>query len=169
MNVLFHTTSAICVAVTLTDTKEIEQSTTSKKVVLTGLLGFVVGVIFHGALDYIPHCYPINSKLDAISGLIMIISTIWLTNKRYRLIMGLSFLGSIFPDLVDLLPVIVEQYLELGLPKSEKVFPWHLEKYSGSIFTDDCSNSTLNHTLLLLTIGIICWSRKSDLKIIFRK
>lgn len=169
MNVIFHTATAISVAVLLTDTKRIEQSTTSSNVIWTSILAFTVGLISHGALDYIPHCYPINSKLDAIVGLIIILTTTWLTNKRYRIIIALSFLGSIFPDLIDLSPAIINQQLGLNLPTFEKVFPWHLHNYSGSIYNDNCNNSTLNHILLLLTIGIICWCRRTDIKAIITK
>jgi hypothetical protein len=169
MNIIFHTTTAISVAVLLTDTKRIEQTTTSKNVIWTSILTFTVGLISHGALDYIPHCYPINSKLDAIAGLIIILTTTWLANKKYRLIMGLSFLGSIFPDLVDLSPSIINKQIGLSLPTIDKIFPWHLHNYSGSIYTGDCDNSTLNHILLLLTICIICWCRWTDVKTIFTK
>jgi hypothetical protein len=169
MNVIFHTTTAISVAVLLTDTKRIEQSTTSKHVIWTSIFAFTIGLISHGALDFIPHCYPVNSKIDAIAGLTMIMTTIWLTNKKYRLIMGLSFIGSIFPDLVDLSPAIINKQLGLSLPTFDKIFPWHLNNYSGSIYNDNCYNSTLNHILLLSTIFIICWCRQTDLKTIFQK
>lgn len=169
MNVLFHTTTAISVAVLLTDTKRIEQSSTSKTVIWTSILAFTIGLISHGALDYIPHCYPINSKLDAVAGLTMILTTTWLTNKKYRLIMGLSFLGSIFPDLIDLSPGIINKQLGLHLPIIDKIFPWHLPEYSGSIYDNNCNISTFNHVLLLLTISIICWCRQTDLKTMFKK
>lgn len=169
MNVIFHTATAISVAVLLTDTKRIENSTTLKKVVWTSILAFVVGLISHGALDYIPHCYPINSKLDAIAGLTLILTTSWLINKKYRLIMALSFLGCIFPDLVDLFPKIMNQQLGLNLPTINKIFPWHLHDNSGSIFNDNCNNSTLNHILLILTICIVCWCRRTDFISMFKK
>ena len=169
MNVIFHTTTAIGVAVLLTDTTRIDQSNTSKNVFWTSILAFTVGLISHGVLDYIPHCYPVNSKFDAISGLVVILTTTWLTNKKYRLIMGVSFLGCIFPDLVDLSPGIVNKQLGLSLPIINKIFPWHLHDYSGSIYNNNCNNSTLNHMLLLLTICIVCWCRWTDVKIIFKK
>ncbi len=169
MNVLFHTTTAISVAVMLTDTKRIELSKTSTNAVWTSVLAFIVGLILHGALDYIPHCYPINSKIDTIAGLALILTTIWLTNKKYRLIVGLSFLGSIFPDLVDLSPHIINKQLGLSLPTFKIIFPWHLHKYSGSIFNDNCDNSKLNHLLLIFTISIVCWCRQTDLKTMFNK
>ncbi|WP_027002885.1 hypothetical protein [Hugenholtzia roseola] len=169
MNVIFHTTTAVGVAILLTDTKRIEQARTLKDTIWTSILAFIVGVISHGALDYIPHCYPINSKLDVFAGLAMILITVWLTNKKYQFIMGLSFLGSIFPDLVDLSPSIINKQLGFNLPILDKIFPWHLHDYSGSNYTNDCSNSFLNHLLLLLTISIILWCRQTDLRAIFNK
>jgi hypothetical protein len=123
MNILFHTTTAISVAVLLTDTNRVEQATNSKIIYWTSFLAFTVSLISHGALDYIPHGYPINSKFDAIAGLTMILLTIWLTNKKYRLIMGLAFLGSIVPDIIDLSPAIINKQLGLSIPIIDKIFP----------------------------------------------
>lgn len=169
MNIIFHTTTAISVAVLLTDTKRIEQSSTSKAAVLTSVSAFAVGLISHGVLDYIPHCYPINSKIDAFVGLTMILTITWLTNKKYRLIMGLSFLGCVFPDLIDQSPNIINKLLGLNLPTIDTIFPWHLHEYSGSIYNEKCDNSTLNHILLLLTICIICWCRRTELKTMLKR
>ncbi len=169
MNVLFHTITAISVSVLLTDTKRIEQSTTSIIIVTTSISTFALGIISHGVLDYIPHCYPLNSKLDVIISLTLILATLWMTNKKYRLIMALSFIGCIFPDLVDLSPNIINKQFALHLPIIEKIFPWHLHQYSGSIYSGDCNNSTLNHVLLLSTVFIICWFRKTDFKAMFKK
>lgn len=167
MNVLFHTATAIGITVLLTDTRSMEQPGSSKKIIGTGILAFILGIIGHAALDYIPHCYPIPSKVDAIASLAIILFTTWCCNKKYRLIIVLSFLGSIFPDLIDLSPAILNKQLGLAIPKFEKVFPWHFHEYSGSIYDDSCRNSTLNHELLLLSIVIICWCRRTDAKMIF--
>ena len=169
MNILFHTTTAICVAVLLADTKRANQAPDTKNKVLRCTLAFIVGIISHGVLDYIPHCYPINSKIDAIAGLTMILVTIKLTNKKYRLLMGLSLLGCIFPDLIDLSPGIINKLLGSNLPVLNKIFPWHLQEYSGSIYTGKCAISTLNHLLLLCIILIICWSRLTDFMLLFKK
>ena len=168
MNVIFHTTAAIGVAVLLTKTDKIEHSkNTQKQVFQTSVFTFIVAVLSHGLLDYIPHCYPINSKIDAFLGLIIIFATIFLTNRRYRLIVALSFLGSIFPDLVDLLPTILNKQFGLNLPEMGKIFPWHWRSFSGSIYVKDCQISTLNHVLVLSIIGIVCWLNKTDFKRIF--
>lgn len=169
MNVIFHVITAIGIAVAITDSKAIEKSVTSRKVIVTSFFAFLVGVISHGALDYIPHCYPINSKIDVILGLAIIIATLWKTNRKYRVIVFFSFLGSVLPDLIDLLPAIANKQLGLDLPIIDKIFPWHLHDYSGSIFKEDCATSTLNHILLLLTLTIDYWSRRGDWRTMFRK
>lgn len=167
MNVLLHTTTAVGIAVLLTDTKRIEQSPTRGMVVLTGFFAFTVGLISHGVLDYIPHCYPINSKLDALGGLTMILLLTWLTNRKYRLIMILAFLGAIVPDVIDLSPAILNKQLGLDLPSLDKLFPWHWQEYSGSVYNSDCNVSTLNHLILLFTIAVVCWCRRSDIRMLF--
>jgi hypothetical protein len=164
MNVIFHTITAIGVAVTLTDTEKIRPNTTISKTILTGLFAFTLALISHGVLDYIPHCYLINSKIDAIAGLTIIIVGTWLTKHSYKIIVGLSFLGSILPDLIDLSPGILNKYLGLNLDDTDKLFPWHQHNYSGSIYNHNCSISTLNHLLLIVTIIIILWVRQTNLR-----
>ncbi|MDJ1491833.1 hypothetical protein QNI19_02745 [Cytophagaceae bacterium DM2B3-1] len=164
MNVLFHTTTAIGVAVLLTNTTQLEKSHSLINRITTGIAAFTVGAISHGALDYIPHCYPINSKIDVAIGLAMILVVTWLTHKRYRIIVGASFLGCIFPDIADLSPAIINKQVGLNLPVFSKIFPWHWHAYSGSIYTGDCNVSTINHLLLIVVICAICWYRQEDVK-----
>ena len=83
MNVLFHTTTAIGIAVLMTDTKGFKSSASLKNTCLTALFAFVLGVISHGALDYIPHCYPLPSKIDVILGLGMIVVGVWTVKAKY--------------------------------------------------------------------------------------
>ncbi len=169
MNAIFHTTTAIGVTVLLTDTVRLGDKPTLKRVMPTAFYAFFIGIISHGALDFIPHCYPINSKVDAIAGLLMILLTIWLTDRHFRAITGLASLGAIFPDIVDLGPKIINKYLTLGLTLPDNFFPWHWHTYSGSIYNGTCNISTLNHLLLLLTVGVILWTRRTDLKVITKR
>src|SRR6187401_3267065 len=122
MNVIFHTTTAIGVTVLLTDTSRLGNRPNITQVIPTALYAFVIGIISHGLLDFIPHCYPINSKLDVIAGLAMILCTTWLTNRHFRAITGLACLGAIFPDIVDLGPKIINKYLNLGLTLPDNFF-----------------------------------------------
>jgi hypothetical protein len=82
----------------------------------------------------------------------------------YRLIMGLSLVGSVSPGLIDLSLAILNKYLGFNIHQNDKLFPWHQHNYSGSIYNHNCSISTLNHFLLIFTITIILWVRQTDLK-----
>ena len=169
MNVLFHLTTGIGIAAALTDTRNIHLEGTFKDKLIVTINGFIIGVTSHGVLDYVPHCYPVNSKVDVFLGLVILLLFTFLANKKYRLIVGLIFLGCIFPDLVDLSPAILNKHLGLGLPEFNKIFPWHWHNYSGSIYANRCDVSTLNHVLVLIVVAITCWYRRTDLKIIFNK
>lgn len=169
MNVLFHITTALGATVLLTDTVRLGTKPTLTQVMPTSICVFSVGIISHGALDFIPHCYPINSKVDAIAGLLMILAAMWLTNRHFRAITGLACLGSIFPDIVDLGPKIINKQLNLQLSLPDNIFPWHWQNYSGSIYNGTCSISTVNHLLLLLTVGAVLWTRRADLSVIIKK
>lgn len=166
MNILFHTTAAIGLIATLNSTQDKELSTA--KMITVGIVSFAIGVVSHGALDYIPHCYPINSKVDIILGALIIGVLTLMSRPRYRLIVGLTFIGCIFPDLIDLSPQILNKYIGTSLPIQDKVFPWHWERYSGSIFTDDCRTSALNHSLLLLVVAAVCILNKESLLHLFQ-
>jgi hypothetical protein len=126
-----------------------------------------LGVISHGELDYIPHCYPIKSITDIVLGIIIIFTLTLLTNKKYRFITGLAFFGCIFPDLVDELVRIGNIFMGISLPIRENYFPWQWDDYSGSIYTHNCGISNINHILLILTVAIFCWFRRTDLRRMF--
>ncbi len=168
MNVLFHTTTAIGIAVGLSDTRttNIQQIRNN---IQTSSVAFIIGIIAHGALDYIPHCYPINSKMDVALGLTIMLAFSWFVSRPYKLIIFSGFLGSLFPDIVDHLPNILNRHLDFNLPVGNKIFPWHWSEYSGSIYSGICNVSTVNHVLLLFTIGVVCWYRRTDLKNFFLK
>ncbi|GHV38255.1 hypothetical protein FACS1894179_01360 [Bacteroidia bacterium] len=166
MNIFFHVATAVGVTATLTDTNRIESGKDSYK---TGLLSMFCSCIIHGILDYIPHTYPLSSKLDVAISLIIIIILVWKANKPYRTIVSLAILGSILPDLIDLLPSISAKYTRLSLPVYDKVFPWHWSEYSGSIFGKSDTVSDINHILVLTVICVVCWCRRTDLKQVFLK
>ncbi|MBL7817743.1 MAG: hypothetical protein JNL70_22235 [Saprospiraceae bacterium] len=165
MNVIFHTTVAVGVSVLLTDTERIEQS--KKKIGVTSVLAFITSVFSHGIMDYMPHCYPINSKIDVALSFCLMLFLVFMTDKKYKSIVGLSFLGTVFPDLIDLLPSIINKQLSLNLPIGEKLFPWHWHQYSGSIYNGECYASMINHCFLVLIVIIVCWCRFYDFKKIF--
>lgn len=163
MNILFHLITAIGAAVLLTDTsKPIE-----KYIAIRCCLIFIVGIFFHGVLDYIPHAYPINSKIDAILSLFFIILAILFTNRNYKFIIAASFFGNIFPDLIDLSSGILNKYLHFNFHIYPKIFPWHWPQYSGSIYKDGSEVSILNHLMILAFALVVCLMRFRDFKEIF--
>ncbi|WP_353548214.1 hypothetical protein [Sediminibacterium sp. KACHI17] len=164
MNVLLHTTTGIGIVVLLTNIKKIERS---KYPIVTCVCVCIAGILSHGILDTIPHCYPIPSKLDVLLGLFMILIASWFSNKKYRLIVLSSFIGCIIPDLIDLSPAIINKQLGWNLPILDKIFPWHYKEYSGSIYSGNCNISTINHILLLTIISGICWYKPVTMKTIF--
>jgi len=167
LNVLFHIAAGLSTAVLISDTSQLTKDAEYQQIVPVALSGFVIGVISHGALDYIPHCYPINSKLDISLGLLSILVLLWLSKGRYKWIFLGSLLGCIFPDLVDLAPAMLDQAFNLGLPEFKKLFPWHWKQYSGSIYSGECEVSFINHCLVLLTSSIVWWARRKDLSTLF--
>jgi hypothetical protein len=169
MNVIFHTTTAIGVAALLTDTSRLGNKPTLNQVIPTALCSFLVGVVSHGALDFIPHCYPINSSADVIAGLVMILSITWKANPPFRAIIGLAFLGTIFPDIVDHGPKMINRYFNLGMTIPENIFPWHWHEYTGSIYDGVCNVSTINHLILVFTLGVVLWTRRTDLEKVFKR
>ena len=167
MNIIFHTTAALGIIATINNT---QNSIVSKRTkILHALTAFVVGVISHGALDYIPHCYPINPKIDVTLAATIMAMLLFFSNSKYRLMVALTFLGSIFPDIIDLSPQILNKYVGTSIPLYDKIFPWHFEKYSGSIFIDDCKTSALNHFILVFVVSIICLKRKDEVIKIFTR
>jgi len=169
MNVLFHTTSAIGIAVLCSDVDKNEFRENKLPVSIISFFAFLIGIIAHGALDYIPHCYPIHSKLDVVLSFSLILTLTFFTYNKYRWIIIASFLGCIFPDVIDLSPGIVNNLLGLNLPTFEKIFPWHWHSYSGSIYNGNCSVSMFNHLLLLITVGVIVALKWSHVKGMIRR
>ncbi|WP_029905900.1 hypothetical protein [Prevotella sp. 10(H)] len=166
MNVIFHVATGVGAVATLVSIPNMQ---TAKGRILYGGCAFVAGVIIHGILDYLPHCYPLSAKVDAGISLLLIAAFIYFIKSGYRLFAFLSFAGCIFPDIVDLLPSILNKYLNLDIPLSDKIFPWHYPDYSGSIFIGKSIASDINHVMVVLLVAIICWCRRTDIKSLFIK
>jgi len=162
LNILFHLTLGTSIIASLTHS-EIKSK---KDLIQKTVIGGGIGILSHGVLDYTPHCYPIHSKFDAIFGFILILFTLWHVKRKWRIISLFTLLGCILPDLIDLSPGILNSLLPLNLPTFDPIFPWHIHTYSGSIYTNDCSVSTLNHLLVLLFSGVVIWYHKNTLKTI---
>lgn len=132
-----------------------------------GTLSFAALASFasHGALDWLPHGYPIPSILDVVAALAL--SGVWLLCVRppLRLLFAVALASSFLPDVIDQLPPL----LHLSSARPRPVFPWHAPRWSGSMYPaarirpgthlralEDGHNaliSILNH-LLVLTVTV---------------
>ena len=147
MNVIFHTLASVASAAVLTvQLKDKPINSTTGLTILA--IGFTAGILLHGLLDWLPHQYPLPSVLDVGVSLILFSIVVMLARRGARWILLICFLGSVFPDLVDLGPAILNKQMQLHLPTA-KVFPWHWKEHSGSIY--DGSRhwlSILNHLVV---------------------
>ncbi len=164
MNVLFHVATGLGTVILLTDTHTIKSNAPLKSILPIAALALCIGVIAHGALDYIPHCYPVNTKIDMSLGLLLILGLLALSKSKYKWIMLGGLTGCVLPDIIDLLPTMLNKNLGLNLPIIDKVFPWHWKQYSGSIYSGNCGVSAINHCLVVITVGLFLWFRKRDVK-----
>jgi len=112
---------------------------------------FVLGVLLHGLLDWIPHSYPINSVVDVSVSLILLIVVTIFVQPKHRFLFGACAVGVLAPDLVDLGPALINKRLGWSLPVF-KFFPWHWRQYSGSIY--DGSHKIESLLLHLAVVGI---------------
>lgn len=154
MNVTFHALSGLAVAALLgskqRETGSVHLFTRSDLSLLAS--GFVAGVALHGVLDLLPHSYPIKSSVDVVLGVALIFIAISTVRSRHVYLLGACFFGSLFPDLVDLAPAIVNKHFGLSLPVV-KLFPWHWPQYSGSIYDGSRSAESLSYHLLVVGVS----------------
>ncbi len=167
MNVLFHTVSAIGVAAMVTDTSVIQPGN-SRLTMIVAAIALLSAVFFHGVLDYLPHCYPLSSKWDVIIGFGIMVAGALVVRKPYRPIVSAAFAGCVLPDVIDLLPSILNKYLGWQLPVTHKLFPWHWKENSGSVYNGNCETSFFNHWSLIIFVLLMVYARRRDLKIMLR-
>lgn len=163
MNVLFHLTAGFGIALALCNVVP------KPKVWPTAATGAFIAFISHALLDYTPHCYPINSKIDVIAGFILLLTLSFFARKKYRLIMFATLSGSILPDVIDLLPAILNKQLHLQLPVYNKFFPWHWKIYSGSIYNGSCGTSHINIAMVGMAAGIIIILKYKTVKWVYTR
>jgi hypothetical protein len=162
MNILFHLSTSIPLTVLVLQEKTVAVNRVGKV-----LLIFILGIAMHGVLDAVPHCYPIPAEWDAIAGLGLMVVLFMLVNRSYRLMLTAAMAGTIFPDLVDHATAIINHRLGWQLPVWDKLFPWHWKAYSGSLYNQDCSLSSLYHVILIMLVLFVCWWRKNVLWLLF--
>lgn len=149
MNVTFHVLGGFATAAVLSrkaDSKNSLFTTVAKFGV-----GFVVGVLVHGLLDYLPHEYPLQSKFDITLALILLLFALSAVQKQNIVLLLICFAGSVFPDVIDLGAAIANKHLGVALPQLPfKIFPWHWKQFSGSIYDGSRGfESTVYHLIFV--------------------
>lgn len=164
MNVTFHAIGSFATAAVLSLNRT--ENWRSAPAFKRYAIGFVVGILVHGVLDFLPHQYPIPSKVDVILASVLFCLFLFVAQKQNFLLVLSCFAGCVFPDVVDLGPVIVDKYLQISFPRLPFRFPWHLKEYSGSIYDGSRAvESAVYHILfLLICFGLIYAYRKKLLK-----
>jgi hypothetical protein len=114
MNIIFHTVASFGIAVSLSASIW-SDAPSRRKLLLSSVAGFTLGIIFHGVWDYIPHCYPLSGVADALVSLSVMLIILIFAKGRRKVLTGACFLGGVFPDVIDLGPNLLNQYLGLNL------------------------------------------------------
>lgn len=149
MNIIFHTLTGTAVAGIVATT--LTRWPNNKAYLKACLAVFILTVLAHGLLDHLPHQYPFKARFDIGMSLAFFTLVAALSRPRFVLLFTVAFFGSVFPDLIDLGPQMVNQFLGTSLPTAaHKVFPWHRPEYSGSIFTHTLNQ--LSNFLHLLVV-----------------
>jgi hypothetical protein len=159
VNVTFHTTGALASAAFLSSfrARAVSGETASRDSLLLLVIGFIAGVAAHGVMDYVPHSYPISSGLDVVLSIILFIVAVAQTKPQFRVLVTACFIGSVFPDLVDLGPSIVNRHLGWSLP-TVRIFPWHCPRYSVSLYHGAQKlQSYVSHCAVLGFWVSLCW------------
>jgi hypothetical protein len=167
MNELFHVISGIGIAAMLTDTEAVERENSFQNKMPTIFYVFSVGIISHAILDYLPHTYPIEPKVDVILSIILASILIILSKRSYRLIVASSLLGCIFPDIIDIGPKMLHVNFGFSIPIHSQIFPWHWKSYSGSLYKQGYTVSAINHALIFILLLIVFRTRRKHLKNLF--
>jgi len=112
--------------------------------------------LIHGILDFLPHNYPLPSKIDVVLAVVLLIAAAFLAQKQNRFLILICFIGAVFPDIVDLSPGILNKHVGIFLPQlSFKVFPWHWKEYSGSIYDGSRNFESFVYYTLVFLISIL--------------
>jgi len=108
-------------------------------------------------MDFVPLSYPIPSGIDVVVSIALFVVAVAQTKPQFRVLVTACFMGSIFPDLVDLGPAILNHRLGWSLP-TVKMFPWHWPQYSGSLYHGAKRfQSAVSHCIVIAACVSFCW------------
>lgn len=154
MNVTFHVLGSFATAAVLS--READSKNSMFATLAKFGVGFVVGVLVHGLLDYLPHEYPLRSKFDIALALILLLFALSAVQMQNIVLLLICFAGSIFPDVIDLGAAIANKHLGVALPQLPfKIFPWHWEQFSGSIYDGSRRFESTVYHLIFVSVCFI--------------
>ena len=165
MNVTFHVLASFATAAVLNFPSQTDWRNVSN--LWRYAIGFAAGIAVHGVLDFLPHHYPLRSKVDVALALILLAVFSILAARRNLSLLWICFIGSIFPDSVDLSAGIANKHLGIALPQLPfKVFPWHWKEYSGSIYDGSraVESGAYHLSVLLICFALLYAYRNSFFK-----
>jgi hypothetical protein len=96
-------------------------------------LTFALAVLSHGALDGLPHYYPLGSAGDTVVSILLVGGWLWMVPRWLR---GPGFLicvGALLPDIIDHVPDDLRKHLGLPIPVPPNLFPWHWPTNTSSL------------------------------------
>ena len=162
MNVTFHAIGSFATAAVLSVGKN--DGWRSFLAFKKYIVGFILGILIHGILDFSPHEYPIPSKIDVVLALILLSIFLFISQRQNFLLILVCFAGSIFPDVIDLGPEIANKYLGIEFPHFPfHIFPWHWKEYSGSIYDGNHRiESIIYHLSLLFVCSILLYTNRNN-------
>jgi len=118
---------------------------------------FFSNVVLHGVMDIIPHSHLIPSIPDMLIALLIPALLIPFIKRKYLILVLTCYLGSIFPDLIDL---GVFRLLGLG---TFRIFPWHLVEvyfFLDAIYTNHFVNVLFDIMAATACFALVFWKRK---------
>lgn len=156
MNVTFHALLGIGGGIVLSGfiNKRKSEKMIEREDGLPLVLGFAGGIVLHGVFDIMPHVYPIPSVLDVILASLLMGLVLLFVDKRFWLVIGLSWLGNIFPDLVDHGPDTFRMVTGWNVPRVD-IFPWHWQRYLPHIFYKQSISFVLTVLAFWFSLGLL--------------
>lgn len=79
-------------------------------------IGFIVGILTQGVLDYLPHSYPFRSRFYIVFAFLLFVVGFIISQRQNKLLVAVCFAGCIFPDVNDLGGEIVNKHQGIPVP-----------------------------------------------------
>jgi hypothetical protein len=164
LNVAFHALAGLAIgqaAATRVSTPPRQGLARGRDAVVT-TIAFGLAIMSHGILDGLPHEYPLRALGDLLATTAVVAAGLWLIQPRFRILLLVTLLGAVLPDVIDHTPRDLNRHLGTHLPELKKVFPWHGAGGSGSLSGDNIVfrahiASLTNHVMVVAFCATVLW------------